>query len=376
MIYNMPSTQPDSFYMPAEFEPHDSTWMLWPERPDVWRKNAAPAQKVFAKIAAAISAFEPVYMGVLPSHFEAARKMLPESVHLVKMEYNDAWMRDVGPSFVVNTRGEIRGVDWKFNAWGGDVDGLYTDWQKDDSVASQVCKHEQIETIRLENLIMEGGAIHCDGEGTLITTESCLLSKGRNHAAGKKFVENQLCTTLGVEKVIWIPEGMYMDETNGHIDNLLQIVSPGRILLSWTNDPSDPQYSISQTALNVLSTSTDARGRSFEIVKLHIPDPKPITEAEASGIQALPGSEPRNAGDRLAASYANCYLANGAVILPLFGDERYDAEAIEIMKQEFSDREIIGIESREVLLGGGNIHCITQQKPKTHNSLKHTDLPG
>lgn len=347
--------------MPGEFEEHLGTYIIWPQRPDNWRYGGKPAQRVFAEVAREIARFEPVTVCVNHDQFANARHMLPDEVRVVEMSNDDAWIRDCGPTFVTNGR-EIRGVDWRFNAWGGLVDGLYFPWDKDDTVAQKVCELERRDRYRLESFVLEGGSIHVDGEGTLVTTEECLLSEGRNPDMTKAEIEEMLKEYLNLEKIIWLPRGIYLDETNGHVDNIFSFVRPGEAVLAWTEDKNDPQYEISKAALEVLERETDAKGRKINVHKLMLPKPVLISADESGGVDAVDGTLPRNEGDRLAASYANFYIGNGAVFFPEFGDPN-DAAARELLKQLFPDREIVGIYAREILLGGGNIHCITQQVP-------------
>jgi agmatine deiminase len=353
----------DGFRMPGEFEPHKQTWMIWPERTDNWRLGAHYAQKAFVEVAAAIASFEPVTMCVSKEQFTHARAVLPENVRVVEMSSDDSWMRDCGPTFLVNDAGEVRGVDWAFNAWGGLVDGLYFPWDQDDKVAKKVCEIENVDTYRLDNFFLEGGSIHVDGEGTLLVTEECLLSEGRNPHLSKEEIEQTLMDYLNVEKVIWIPRGIYNDETNGHVDNICCFVKPGEVLLAWTDDEDDPQYSRSKEAYEVLTNAVDARGRKLKVHKLHIPTPVLITKEESEGVDTIPGTLPRQEGDRMAASYVNFYICNKGIVFPLFGDPKYDRLAEEKLKEVFPDRTVKGIYAREIILGGGNIHCITQQQP-------------
>ncbi len=351
----------DGFRMPGEFEKHEGCWMVWPQRPDNWRLGGKPAQKVFAEVAIAISKFEPVTMCVNHDQYDNARNMLPEHIRVVEMSNNDSWLRDTGATFVVDGK-TVRGVDWTFNAWGGLVDGLYFPWDKDDQVAGKICDMERVDRYRLDDFILEGGSIHVDGEGTLITTEECLLSEGRNSHLTKEEIEEVLKETLNLEKIIWIPLGIFNDETNGHVDNILNYVEPGKVVLAWTEDKNDPQYEICQTAYKILSEETDAKGRKLEIVKLMLPANILITKEESLGVDSVNGTLPREEGDRLAASYANFYIANGGIVVPTFGDAN-DEKAIATLQEAFPGREVVGVYAREILLGGGNIHCITQQKP-------------
>ncbi len=352
----------DGYRMPAEFEPHSKTWMLWPERIDNWREHALPAQRAFADVATAIAQFEPVRMGVNPGQYDNARKLLPLQVQVVVIENNDAWMRDCGPTFVIGNNGAVRGIDWIFNAWGGLDGGLYFPWDLDEAVSQKVLEMEGCERYRAP-IVLEGGSIHVDGEGTLITTEECLLNPNRNPGLTKNDIEIELKNYLNVSKVIWLERGVYNDETSGHVDNLCCFLAPGIVLLTWTDDRSDPQYEISLDALQRLAGATDSRGRKFEIHKLHQPEPVTISDEEAHGVTSIPGSKPRQMGDRMAASYVNFYFCNGGAVIPLFNDPQ-DQLALDTLQRLLPKRTVVGIPAREILLGGGNIHCITQQQPE------------
>lgn len=351
----------DGYWMPAEFEPHSGCWMAWPQRTDNWRLGAEPAQQAFAAVATAIGVSEPVTMACSDAQFEHCRSLLPDSVRVVEISTDDAWLRDTGPSFVIDGKGGRRGVDWHFNAWGGLDGGLYSPWDRDDRVARKVLEIEGDGRYRAP-LVLEGGSIHVDGEGTVLSTEECLLNPNRNPQLTREQIEAALHDYLGTEKVVWLGAGVCNDETDGHVDNLVSLVRPGVVLLTWTDDESDPQHAISRDALERLEAATDARGRSFEVVRLPSPGPLTIAAEEAAGVEALAGTQPRRAGDRLAASYANFYPGNSRVVFPLL-DGRHDDEAAQILRDCFPTREVVGVPAREILLGGGNIHCITQQVP-------------
>ena len=351
----------DGFYMPAEYTPHAGTWMLWPQRPDNWRLGGKPAQKAFVAVAEAIAQFEPLTMGVNHDQYSNARQMLSPHIRVVELSNNDAWMRDCGPTFVVDGKGGVRGIDWIFNAWGGLYNGLYFPWDLDEGVAPKIFDNEKVDYYKAP-IILEGGSIHVDGEGTCITTAECLLSPGRNPELSQAEIEAYLKEFLNVEKVLWIPRGVFHDETTGHVDNLACFVRPGVLALTWTDDKSDPQHEISVEAYDYLSANTDSRGRHLEIHKIHQPDPIMIAPAEADGVDAVEGSLPREAGDRMAASYINFYMCNAGAVVPVFNDP-HDQAALDSLKKLMPDRKIIGVPAREILLGGGNIHFITQQQP-------------
>jgi agmatine deiminase len=351
----------DGFRMPAEWSNHAGTWMIWPERPDNWRNGAKPAQIAFAQVANAIAAYEPVTMCVSPAQYLNARHALPVGVRLVEMTSNDSWIRDCGPSFVTNPNHEVRGVDWRFNAWGGLQDGLYSPWDQDDLVGEKVLEMER--ALRYAPpIVLEGGSIEVDGEGTLMVTMQCLLNKNRNPDLSKQDIEAALESYLGVTKIIWLDHGVFNDETDGHEDNLARFVAPGRVVLTWTDDHEDPQYEISQDAFLRLSKAVDAHGRALEIIKIHQPGPLFMKGEEAAGVDIIDGTEPRTAGLRLAASYVNFYMCNGALIVPEL-DPGFDAHAASALKLACPNHDIVMVPAREILLGGGNIHCITQQQP-------------
>ncbi len=359
---SLPSTPAaDGFHMPGEFEPHTSTWMLWPSRPDNWRLAAAPARRAFAGVARAIARFEPVTIGAHPEDCASARTALPPSISIVAIPCDDAWMRDCGPTFVVDGKGGLRGVDWIFNAWGGEYNGLYESWEQDDAVAWKVIEMAGAQRYR-SPFVLEGGAIHTDGQGTLLTTAECLLSPGRNPSLTQSQIEQYLCAYTGVEKVLWIPRGVHNDETTGHVDNLVCYLRPGEVALTWTDDRTDPQYERSAEAFDFLSSARDARGRSLKVHKIHQPDPILITDEEAAGVEAVDGTLPRQAGDRMAASYINFFLCNGGAVVPVF-DDPHDTPALQKLQELLPGRKIVPVPAREILLGGGNIHCITQQQP-------------
>ncbi|KAH9722413.1 Agmatine deiminase [Citrus sinensis] len=365
------------YLMPAEWEPHSQCWMGWPERPDNWRDDALHAQRVFAKVATAISKFEPVTVCASAAQWENARSQLPENIRVIEMSMNDSWFRDTGPTIVVNKSSassgaqapKVAGIDWNFNSWGGVDDGCYRDWSLDLQVARKGEASMWMEKVKAiycligfwKDIVLKNG-------GTCLTTEECLLNKNRNPHLNKGQIENELKAYLGVMKIIWLPRGLFGDDdTNGHIDNMCCFSKPGVVLLSWTDDKTDPQYERSVEALTILSDATDARGRKLQIIKLHVPGPLYMTEEEAAGLNqaSIDGeAKPRLAGTRLAASYVNFYIANGGIIAPQFGDKKWDGEAVRVLSQAFPKYEVVGIErAREIVLGGGNIHCITQQQP-------------
>ncbi|XP_037434225.1 agmatine deiminase-like isoform X4 [Triticum dicoccoides] len=345
------------FRMPAEWEPHDQCWIGWPDAQGFWRDAAAPAQKAFANVVDVISRFEPVTVCC-----NAAQFVVREG---------DA-----------RSRREIAGVDWQYNAYGGYNDlfgpedhqlnrrkGHEEHITQDNLVARKVLELERIPRFET-NFVLEGGSIHVDGEGTCITTEQCLCHGNRNPHMSKDEIENQLKTHLGVSKVIWLPKGLFGDEViSGHVDNICCFAGPSTVLLSWIDDKSDPQHEHSAAAFDVLSNTTDAKGRKLDIIKIHVPGPLYMTEEEAQpflGLVAL-GQQ------RLAGSYVNFYIANGGVVAPAFGD-KWDEEARKVLEKVFPKHEVVMVEGgREIVLGGGNIHCATQQQPAVCSNPSDAD---
>ena len=425
MSINIKEEKIGEIRFPAEFEPHHGTLLIWPERPGSWGKDTSGAEKAYINIIKNLIQVEDVYLLVSKASFEAISTKLRDifsddhdnteclsndydnteclsndhsisesssdkksvddhsintsksvsykigkfNLHIIEMETDDSWARDTGPTFVFNKTGDVLsriGINWTFNAWGGEYDGLYASWDKDDKVAKNFTNYLGDKILDAGSFVLEGGSIHTDGEGTLMVTESCLLSKGRNPSLTKTEIEDTLKKFLGVKKVLWLPFGIYNDETNEHVDNVAAFIKPGEIVLAWTDNESDPQYNMSKADYDYLSSETDAKGRKLTIHKIPVPDiPVRCTEADIDNYIFEPGEDEREAGERLAASYVNFYFANGCILLPQFGgeNEESDKRAQAIFEKICSDKKIIPINTRSILLGGGNIHCITQQIP-------------
>ena len=374
----------DGYFMPAEFAHHDGTLMIYPTRPGSWGKDRTETLKSFGSVFIEILKRENLYLLAGKDYISEAdafmdelitsycrgdellEKELSERCYIFEIGSNDAWARDVGPTFVVKPFRDIRGINWSFNAWGGEVDGLYSSWDKDDKVALKFLETIEADAYDAAPFVLEGGSIHCDGEGTVMVTESCLLSAGRNPSLTKEQIEEKLKEYLGAKKVLWLPRGIYNDETNEHVDNVCAFIRPGEVVLAWTDDESDPQYEMSRADLEYLESVKDACGRKITVHKLYIPDrPVLVNGDDLSNYEFEEGEDNRDIGERLAASYVNFYFVNGAVLVPQFGDgnEDSDKRAIETLKALLPEKEVVGIDARPILLGGGNIHCITQQIP-------------
>lgn len=353
----------DGFRMPGEFEPQESIWLVWPEAPE-WRLGGRHARKVVAELATAIVGDIPVRLAASTDQAERVRSMVPDAVEVVEIDTGTNWIRDDGPTFLIDDYGNRRGVDWVFNDWGyTDKNRFSKDFMNNDDneAASRLLDHEEADRYHAP-LVLEGGSIHSDGRGTIITTEECLLNPNRNPQLNKKDIEEYLKLYLGAKKVIWLPRGVFKDATSGHVDNMCCFVRPSEVLLTWTDDQSDEQYDRSRRALEVLGASTDANGSRFSVHKLHQPGPLFMTEEERASMPEVHLENVEWAKGRLAGSYVNYILTNRRVIFPLL-DPETDPGARETLSRAFPEHEIIGLESREILLHGGNLHCISQNLP-------------
>lgn len=331
----------DGLHMPAEWEEHEATWMIWPCKPSAWPLGMDRPRLAYAEVAKAISRFEPVQMMCRPDLADQAIAMCGDSVNIVPMDTHDSWSRDSAPTFVVDGRGGVAGVDWVFNDWGhiARYEGRH-----DEPMALHVLEHLSMRRYAAP-FIIEGGGIHSDGEGTLLTTEQVQFDPRRNAGFSAKDYEDLFAAYLGTEKVIWLGNGLEDDETNGHVDILACFVRPGVVMVHGCDDPGDNNFAVTQDAIKRLKAATDAKGRSFEIIRM--PQPKP-----------------RHHGDwRLDLSYINFYIANKGIIMSSF-DDPMDEVAFKLMCEAFPDREIIQVPSLDIFAGGGGIHCITQQQPK------------
>ncbi|EKQ56624.1 MULTISPECIES: agmatine deiminase family protein [unclassified Clostridium] len=337
-----------NYKMPAEWTTHERTFISWPVKESMCHpENHESVCLGYTEFIKAIAEFEPVSVIVNPNELEIVKKFFNESnIEFLPIEHSDAWLRDNGPTFIINKDGDRAGVNWRFNAWGG----KYAPWDLDDKVALQILEHYNIEKFDAP-LIMEGGSIHVDGEGTLITTEECLLNPNRNPNLSREQIENYLKQYLNIEKIIWLKNGLNGDETDGHVDNIACFAAPGKIIMQTCDDPTDENYKITLENLEILQNSTDAKGRKFEIIPINQP-PK----AEYNGL-------------RLTLSYLNFYFVNNGIILPTFGGpaEESDKMAEKILSSTFPDRKIRTVDGMAVIKEGGNVHCTTQQMPYGKN---------
>ena len=351
----------DGFVSKAEFDEHSGTIIIFPERRDIWRDNAKPAQELIINLANEIIKREEVFFCVKKNLLSLIENRLDKRIRVIEIDYDDIWARDIAPNFVVKDK-EIRAVCWNFNSWGGIEEGAYFPWYKDRNFASIFCSSIGIKTYNIDEIVLEGGAVVTDGEGTLITTKAVLLNKNRNPNKTQEEVERYLKNYFAVDKVIWLEEGLFLDETSGHVDNVCNFIRPAELCLTWTNDQSCPQYEVSKKAYDMLSGMSDAKGRKFIIHKIPMPTAQFISKEDAAGIVHSEKSRNRVEGFQLVPSYINFYFINGAVILPAFNCKE-DVDAIGIFRKLLPEREVIQIYSKEILIGGGGFHCILHEIP-------------
>ncbi|MET8966965.1 agmatine deiminase family protein [Streptomyces hydrogenans] len=328
------------FRMPAEWAEHEGCLMAWPTRAELWGGVLSAVQDEYAEVARAIARFEPVTMVAPPGSGDDARAHCGDGVTVIELPLDDSWFRDSAPLFVLDADGNRAGVDFRFNAWGG----KHHPYDSDDRISGLLLERLGVDRIA-SDMILEGGAITVDGEGTLITTEQCLLHPNRNPGLTRERIEAELKARLGVEKVIWLPYGGLLDtETDGHVDGVCAFAAPGRVVVSLPDDLAHPDHVRMRANRAVLEASTDARGRSLEIV-----DVPQTAFAEVAGV-------------RVEVSYLNYYLANGGVVVPV-ADAPQDAAALKVIADAHPDREVVGVPAPVIAFGGGGVHCITQQIP-------------
>ena len=351
----------DGYRMPAEWKRQDMVYMVWPERAG-WPNYCLDVRRAYCRVAEAISKHTPVTMIVSGRQYPDARVHLSDDIRVIEISNNDCWFRDSGPTFLVNDRGDVRACDWEFNAWGGLYDGLFFPWNLDDLVPRKLCEIEGIDSYRTKGFVLEGGSISVDGEGTVLTTEMCLLSPGRNPHMTKEGIERMLCEYLNCRKVLWLKDGIDPWETNGHVDDVAVFVRPGEVACIYTDDPAHPFYKVAQDAYQTLLGMTDAKGRRLKVHKVPLTkEPIYYKGAETAEWDCLDEEKPADGG-LCAASYVNFLISNGAVFVPQYDDPN-DGCALEAIREIFPDHEVVGIPTRDIVYGGGNIHCITQNRP-------------
>jgi agmatine deiminase len=344
-----------NYAMPAEWLPHQRTFISWPVQNSMCHPdNYEAVCRGYEEIIRAVSEFEPVTVVVNPEdHAHLSARFQGSRIELLTIEHADAWLRDSGPTFVINNKeGKVAGVNWRFNAWGE----KYDDWNLEEQVAPQILSHFGVEKFDAD-IVMEGGSLHVDGEGTLLTTEECLLNSNRNPHLAKEEIEEYMRNYLHIEKVIWLNKGLIGDETDGHVDNLACFAAPGKVIIQVCDDPADENYEISQESLRILQEARDAQGRALEII--------PIQQPPKASLH----------GKRLTLSYLNFYFVNQGIILPVFGGpaEETDKLAIQVLSNVFPDRKIRTVDGMAIVSEGGNVHCITQQMPEVIFSERRGD---
>ena len=340
-----------NLHWPEEWAKQDAVWFSWPHRQDTWpAEKLAHIQRQFAQIVTLSAKFQTVCINAHEALHKGITKMLAavdcnlENIQLHHHATNDVWCRDHGATFVINKdTNKLRAVDWHFNAWGG----KFPPWELDDEIAERMAIATDAEHYR-SPLYLEGGAIEGNGAGTLITTEAVALNNNRNPDWAKSDVETELRKALGVSDIFWLPSGIEGDDTDGHIDDLTRFVKEDAIVSIVEKNSKDPNYLILQRNLEMLQDLRTVSGSRVETVELHMPDP---LIAENWRLEQLP------------ASYANFLILNDAVIVPTFNQEKNDDRALGILRECFSDRQVHGLDCRDIVWEGGAIHCISQQQP-------------
>ena len=328
------------FSMPAEWAPHERCWMAWP-CDSHWESGPGleTIRGVFTDVARAIRRFEPLTMIANPADVEGAKAKLGPAIDVLAMVFDSEWLRDSGPSFVTSRRGGLAATCWRFNAWGGKGER----WDDDATVAPRLCTHLGVSAFQSE-LFIEGGGLHVDGEGTILTTETVVLNDNRNPGVTKAEAEAMLCQGMGAHKVIWLPGGT-MTFTDGHVDGLACFVRPGVALALMPADPAHPKYEIYAENLRALELATDAKGRSLEIHTI------------------IDASEAEPTGEHFIRTYVNFYIANGGIVVPGYGVPS-DETARETIQGLFPGYQVVTVQAAKVAGAGGAIHCITQQQPR------------
>lgn len=330
--------------MPAEWEPHESTWLTWPQNEETWMGKIQEAQNIWVQMIKALHTGEKVNICVHDekTKSEVLKKLEQSQINLDQINIhlfptNDAWIRDYGPIYVKDSIGKKIILNWEFNMWGG----KYPPWDNDNQIPTKVSQLQNIESIS-PGIILEGGSIDINGYGTLLTTKSCLLNKNRNPHLSQEQIEEYLKRYLGVERIIWLGSGIAGDDTDGHIDDITRFINPSTIVTCIHEDKSHPDYEILNKNFDILKSSLD---NSYSLIP--IPMPEPVTFN----------------GDILPASYANFYIGNKVVLLPIF-DCPQDQIAYDLFEKYFSPhRKIIPILAKDLVIGLGGIHCVTQQEP-------------
>jgi agmatine deiminase len=330
----------DGLHMPAEWSPHERTIMTWPARRALWGDRLAEAGEVYALVARTIAEHEPVTMVADPPDAEAAAAACGPSVEVTEIGIDDSWARDSGPIGVIGADGRRAAVDFVFNGWGR----KFAPWDRDDALARHLARRLGLARYRAP-FVLEGGAVAVDGEGTAIVTEQCLLHPNRNPNLTRRQIEQGLGDYLGVERVIWIPFGLAADDdTDGHVDNVACFTARGAVLLQGCDDDGSPDNDRLAINRRCLEGAIDAGGRAIEVAEVPV---LPVV-ATARGPRPVP--------------YLNFYVANGVVVVPVSGHPA-DDEALAQIGACYRGRAVVGVPGTVLALGGGGVHCVTQQVP-------------
>lgn len=329
------------FMMPAEWHPHSACWMAWPCHEETWSNiGFQRAYEAYARVANAIAQFEPVKMLIHHRDITNAALLCGPNIELIPFSYDDSWTRDTGCTFLINQQGQLGGVDWLHNAWGGN----YTACGRDNKKAAYMLGRTHAQYFEAP-LVMEGGSFHVDGEGTVLTSRECLLNPNRNPHLNQATIERYLHDYLGCETILWLNQGLLGDETDGHIDEIACFIEPGKVLALTTSDKDDPNYERLQENIALLNGFTDAKGRRLDVYTVEQPAPVYLDD------------------ERLTLSYINFYVANQGIVMPAFGQEKYDKAAHALLTELYPEHRIVQVDALDVFAGGGGIHCITQQQP-------------
>ncbi len=333
--------------MPAEWEPHDRTWMAFPSQGYTLgdtEQEADAARRTWAAVADAVARFEPVTLLATTEDLDLVRGLVGPGVTVVEAELDDAWMRDIGPTFVVGADGALGAVDWVFNGWGAQS---WATWDKDAKIGGLVGELAGAAVVP-STIVNEGGGIHVDGAGSVLLTETVQLDPGRNPNATRADIEAEIARCLGATNAIWLPRGLTRDYdefgTRGHVDIVATFVAPGRVLVHDQENPDHPDHEVSREIIALLEASVDAQGRPLEVVR--IPAPATLTDDEGP----------------VDFSYVNHLVVNGGVVACTF-DDPHDERALAVLREVYPGREVVGVDAREIFARGGGIHCITQQQP-------------
>lgn len=337
----------------AEFVPHRCTYLLWPTRPDNWRLSGRPAQKDLTELADTISKYEPVFLGTN----QPINQKFRDGITVFHAQYDDIWVRDTGPTFASDEFG-IFAANWKFNSWGG----LFETYDDDNAIAELIASKEKI-PMRNVDMVFEGGAYVTDGRRTLITTADCVLDPSRNPILDRNSAERILLDNLGGDSVLWLEHGFLHDETGGHIDNICFFGKENVLFVASDAERSNPNYARAKAALDAIHTHYDAQLDKLQVIELPLPQPLEITAQESRDFTGGDGTIVREPGTPMCASYSNSYAVNGAIIMPKFGIS-LDDDAASIVQDALPGMTIEQVPSREFVLGGGAVHCITREIPK------------